>query len=51
MIKEIDQEYGVHLVIVRHWKKEIQEQAKTLFEEKRGPKQIVAHREPNYCSV
>jgi len=34
MINEIDQEYGVHLVTVRNWKKEIQEQAKTLFEEK-----------------
>jgi transposase len=31
---------------VGHWKKELQEQAKTLFEGKRGPKSVVAHREP-----
>ena len=29
-INEIGQEYGVHLVQVGQWKKEIQEQAKTL---------------------
>lgn len=45
-INEIGQEYGVHPVTVGHWKKEIQDQAKTLFEGKRGPKQIAAHREP-----
>ena len=28
------------------WKKEIQEQAKTLFEGKRGPKPTAAHQEP-----
>ena len=31
---------------VGQWKKEIQEQAKTLFEGKRGPKPIAAHQEP-----
>lgn len=36
-INEIGQEYGVHPVQVGQWKKEIQEQAKTLFEGKRGP--------------
>ena len=46
MINEIGQEYGVHPVTVRQWKKEIQEQAKTLFEGKRGPKVIAAHKEP-----
>ena len=46
MINEIGQEYGVHPVTVRQWKKEIQEQAKTLFEGKRGPKPIAAHTEP-----
>jgi len=45
-INEIGQEFGVHPVTVGQWKKEIQEQAKTLFEGKRGPKQIAAHREP-----
>jgi transposase-like protein len=47
-INEIGQEYGVHPITVGHWKKEVQEQAKTLFEGKRGPKpkSIVAHQEP-----
>ena len=35
-INEIVQEYGVHPVQVSPWKKEIQEQAKSLFEGKRG---------------
>ena len=43
---EIGQEYGVHPVTVGQWKKAIQEQAKTLFEGKRVPKSIAAHREP-----
>ena len=46
-INEIGQEYGVHPVTVGQWKKEIQEHAKTLFEGKRGPKPIAAHREPD----
>ncbi len=37
-INEIGQEYGVHPVTVGQWKKAIQEQAKRLFESKRGPK-------------
>ncbi len=45
-INEIAREFGVHPVTVGQWKKEIQEQAKTLFEGKRGPKPIAAHREP-----
>ncbi len=45
-INEIGQEYGVHPVQVGQWKKAIQEQAKTLFEGKRGPKPLAAHREP-----
>lgn len=45
-INEIGHEFGVHPVTVGQWKKEIQEQAKTLFEGKRGPKAIDAHREP-----
>ena len=45
-INEIGQEYGVHPVQVGQWKKEIQDQAKTLFEGKRGPKPLAAHREP-----
>ena len=46
-INEIGQEYGVHPMQVGQWKKEIQEQAKTLFEGKRGPKPVAAHREPD----
>jgi len=45
-IHAIGQECGVHPVLVGPWKKEIQEQAKTLFEGKRGPKPMAAHREP-----
>jgi len=45
-INEIGQEFGVHPAQVGHWKKEIQDQAKTLFEGKRGPKPVAPHREP-----
>ncbi|TWI60866.1 hypothetical protein LZ24_03475 [Desulfobotulus alkaliphilus] len=45
---EIGHEYGVHPISVGLWKKEIQEQAKKLFETKRGPKPAaVAHQEPD----
>ncbi len=46
-INEIGLEYGVHPVQVGQWKKEIQEQAKTLFEGKRGPKPTADHQEPD----
>jgi transposase len=46
-INEIGQAYGVHPAQVGQWKKEIQEQAKTLFEGKRGPKPPAAHQEPD----
>ena len=45
-INEIGQEYGVQPEQVGQWKKAIQEQAKTLFEGKRGPKPMAAHQEP-----
>ena len=45
-INELGQIYGVHPVQIGQWKKEIQEQAKTLFEGKRGPAPLAAHREP-----
>lgn len=45
-INEIGLEFGVHPVQVGQWKKEIQQQAKTLFEGKRGPKPVAEHREP-----
>lgn len=46
-INEIGQDYGVHPTQVGLWKKEIQEQAKTLFEGKRGPRPVAGHREPD----
>ena len=46
-INEIGQEYGVHPVQVGQWKKEIQEQAKTLFEGKRGPKPMADLQDPD----
>ena len=42
-INEIAQECGVHPVLVGQWKKEILEQAGTLFEGKRGPKPKETH--------
>lgn len=45
-INEIGQSYGVHPVQVGQWKKAIQEEAKNLFESKRGPKSVVEHQEP-----
>jgi transposase-like protein len=45
-INEIGQEDGVHTVTVGQWKKEIQEQAKTLCEGTRGPKPMAVHQEP-----
>ncbi len=46
-INEIGQEYGVHPVQVGQWKKEIQEQAKSLFEGKRGPAPAAPHSAPD----
>jgi transposase-like protein len=46
-INEIGQEYGVHPVQVGQWKKEIQEQAGTLFAGKRGPKPVAEHSAPD----
>jgi transposase-like protein len=45
-VNEIGQAYEVHPGQVGLWKKEIQEQAKTLFEGKRGPKPMATHQEP-----
>lgn len=38
---EIAQEYGIHPTQVGQWKRELQEQAATLFDGKRGPKSVV----------
>ncbi|MBW6520353.1 MAG: transposase [Desulfoarculaceae bacterium] len=45
-INETGQEFEVHPITVGHWKKELQEQAKTIFAGKRGPAPIAAHRKP-----
>lgn len=45
-INEIGQEYGVHPVQVGLWKKAIQDQAKDLFEGRRGPKPVSEHSDP-----
>lgn len=47
-VNEMGLDYGVHPGQVGLWKKEIQEQAKTLFEGKRGPKPVAAHPEPEW---
>ena len=39
-INEIAQEFGVHPTQVGLWKKELQEQAASLFDAKRGPKPV-----------
>lgn len=45
-INQIGQEFDVHPVQVGLWKKAIQEQAKKLFEGKRGPKTADAQSAP-----
>ena len=39
-LNEIGQEYGVHPKMVGDWKLEMQRQAKTLFDVKRGKKKL-----------
>jgi transposase-like protein len=46
-VNEIGQDYGVHPAQVGQWKREIQEQAQTLFEKKRGPKKEDGPGEPD----
>lgn len=46
-INEIAQDYGAHPVQVSQWKREIQDQAKSLFEGKRGPQPVSAHSAPD----
>jgi len=47
-VNEIAQSYGVHPTQIGQWKREIQEQAKTLFDAKRGPKPpaVATHETP-----
>jgi transposase-like protein len=46
-INQVGQEFDVHPVQVGLWKKAIQEQAKTLFHGKRGPKRVDVQSEPD----
>ncbi len=47
-VNEIGREYGVHPMLVGKWKKAIQEEARTLFEGKRGPrKKDDGHQDPD----
>ena len=39
-VNEIAQEFGVHPTQVGLWKKELQEQASSIFDTKRGPKPV-----------
>jgi len=39
-VNEIGQAYGVHPAQVGQWKREIQDQAETLFAKRRGPKKV-----------
>ena len=39
-VNQIGQEFGVHPTQVGLWKKELQEQASSLFDTKRGPKPV-----------
>ncbi len=49
-VNQIAQEYGVHPVQVGQWKREIQAQAKTLFEGKRAPNPLRRTAHPIDCT-
>jgi len=46
-LNEIAQEYEVHPVQVSNWKKELQQQAASLFEQKRGQKPVDPVEDPD----
>ena len=46
-VNEIAQEFGVHPTQVGQWKRELQEQAGSLFEAKRGPKPVEESASPD----
>ncbi len=46
-VNEIGQDHGVHPAQVGQWQREIQEQAQTLFENRRGPKPVDGPGEPD----
>ncbi len=45
-INELSQESGVHPTQINQWKKELQERAVELFENKRGPKPVDEQSDP-----
>ena len=47
-INGIAQEIGVHPTQVNQWKKDLLENAGSLFEGKRGSKQVNVHRDPDW---
>lgn len=47
-INEIAQKHGIHPVQIRQWKKEVQNQAGSLFEKKRGKQKLVDHEKPEH---
>ena len=46
-VNEIAQQYGVHPTQVNQWKKELLDNADSVFEKKRGPKAINAESDPD----
>ncbi len=52
-VNELAQDFGVHPTQVGRWKKELQEQAASLFEGKRGAKPVdpSATSERLYCAI
>jgi len=45
-INDIAKSYGIHPVQVSQWKKLIQDNTKSIFEGKRGPKPVAEHKAP-----
>ena len=48
-VNEIGQEFGVHPTLVNQWKREIQEQASTLFDVRRGVAPARVNLLSDYC--
>lgn len=46
-VNEIAQQYGVHPTQVNQWKKELLDNASSVFESKRGPKSVNAESDPD----
>lgn len=46
-VNEIAQQYAVHPTQVNQWKKELLDNASSVFESKRGPKPVTAESDPD----